>query len=383
MDRPSPMPPAPHLTAYLGRIVSAASLESSGKTFTSALACRRIPKRQSCPGWLEITRQDVPSQVHWSCTKCGDGGVLEGWKGGPHDLSSLGNPGDPRKMLLDPQLQAFGLKLELPDAPCSTVFLRSRRTPRGIECVAPARDLEALAAWVEQEQGGTHGAQTRTHLANLHQALGIALGRVQAPTLKDLAQAVLARQYAAPAQRPRRTGRARPVQVKVTLRHIRPPVWRRLVLPGELSLADLHAVLQAAFGWSECHLHSFRTSDGRLISDPEMLDMEVEDELEVRIADVLFSKGGRLIYEYDFGDGWEHELVVEQVLDTAVPAPRCLAGRRAGPPEDCGGPFGYSELIAAHGDPNHPRHRELTEWHPYLRPEEFDLQEVNERLGGG
>lgn len=163
----------------------------------------------------------------------------------------------------------------------------------------------------------------------------------------------------------RRVGaKTRISQLKVQLREVEPPVWRRLLVPGEVDLGELHAVLQTAMGWSNAHLHEFETDDGDRygVPDPDWVD-GVADESKVRLFRVA-REGSRLRYLYDFGDGWDHEVTVEKVLDPqpGIRYPCCVAGQRACPPEDVGGPPGYEEFLAALGDADHPEHEHWTEW---------------------
>ena len=139
-------------------------------------------------------------------------------------------------------------------------------------------------------------------------------------------------------------------------------------------MARLHDALQEAFGWTNSHLHQFRV--GRECFGVPDRDgwggPEVIDERRVRLEEVADVKS-RLVYEYDFGDGWEHDIVVERVDAGDEALPTCLDGRRARPPEDCGGPYGYENLLQALADPKHPEHAEMREWAgPYFQPEHFD-----------
>ncbi len=173
------------------------------------------------------------------------------------------------------------------------------------------------------------------------------------------------------------------LRVKVALAGIRPPVWRRLELPGEMSLAKLHVVLQIAFSWIDDHLHQFERGRERW-GVPSSADFEaVSDERRVRLGVLLRRAGDHLDYEYDFGDSWRHRITVEAVVapEPGVAYPRCTAGRRAAPPEDCGGPFAYPGLLATLADPEHEGHDELLEWlgDPF-DPEAFDLAAVERRL---
>jgi hypothetical protein len=162
-------------------------------------------------------------------------------------------------------------------------------------------------------------------------------------------------------------------------------VWRRVRVPGDLSLAGLHDVIQVAMGWTDTHLHDFRVGDVRY-GDPEQLSEgwldDTRDEARARVAQVLPRAGDRLRYTYDFGDDWEHEVLVESVEPAlgAVPI-QCLAGRRAGPPEDCGGVWGYADLCQAAQDPDAPAASERREWLGHrFDPAHFDREAVDERL---
>ncbi|WKK14756.1 plasmid pRiA4b ORF-3 family protein (plasmid) [Rhodococcus ruber] len=145
--------------------------------------------------------------------------------------------------------------------------------------------------------------------------------------------------------------RVRGVRVRVDLLGAKPPVWRRLELPGDLTLDRLHTVLQAAMGWLDCHLHRFRTgNDSRAPYFVTAFDVEDGEDgiLEdtVRLDQLLTESGDRLWYDYDFGDGWAHVVQVEAVLDEPPTTVRCTTGRNACPPEDCGGIWGYADLAA-------------------------------------
>jgi hypothetical protein len=183
--------------------------------------------------------------------------------------------------------------------------------------------------------------------------------------------------------RRRRSGPARIYQLKVTLKGIRPPIWRRLLIRADTKLAQLHDVLQTAMGWYDSHLHQF-VADGVQYGVPnDDWGAEVHDESLVTLADVAPAAGDRLLYEYDFGDGWEHDLLVEKVLEPEPGAtyPVCLKGRRACPPEDVGGIWGYAELLEILSDPDHPDYEERLEWiGGEFDPEELDAEDVNAAL---
>ncbi len=164
--------------------------------------------------------------------------------------------------------------------------------------------------------------------------------------------------------------------LKVTLLYIEPPVWRRLHVPSAISLTSLHRVLQVALGWQNQHLYQFQVGTLQLWAS-------AAPAVGITLTDVAATPGARFVYCYDFGDGWEHEVVVETVTppEPGVRYPTCVAGARACPPEDCGGPPGYARVLEVSRDPRHPDHDEIAEWlgGPF-DPEKFDRQETNRRL---
>jgi hypothetical protein len=174
-------------------------------------------------------------------------------------------------------------------------------------------------------------------------------------------------------------------KVKVTLRGAKPPIWRRLEIPSGMSLAEVHHTIQNAFGWTNGHLWVFETPDGDYgLPDPELGH---HDAARTTLNRVAAHPGDRIRYTYDFGDDWEHDIVVEDVSPTAsdVHYPRCLTGRRACPPEDCGGIWGYADLLGVLADPGHEEHQQYLNWlgmdsADEFDPARFDLTEVNRRL---
>jgi len=143
-------------------------------------------------------------------------------------------------------------------------------------------------------------------------------------------------------------------RLRITLQDIQPPIWRRLELPSRLTLEDLYEALILAFGWSNTHLHVFVPAGPRRVED--------EDERRTLLSDVLPHAGDRLMWEYDFGDSWRHEVVVEEILPDPPQRPRLVAGERAAPPEDCGGPPGFENLLEILADPLHEEHATMLEW---------------------
>lgn len=172
-------------------------------------------------------------------------------------------------------------------------------------------------------------------------------------------------------------------QLKITILDVRPPVWRRVRVPGHASLLELHDVIQTAFGWTDSHLHGFEIGGERYGPPDDFLESESLDEQRTSLTDAVGKRLKRFVYSYDFGDDWRHEVVVEKV-EPAGPDDRravCLAGKRSGPPEDCGGPWGYAELLEALRNPRHQRHEEMVDWvGDRFDPEAFDLVAVDGRL---
>ena len=173
-------------------------------------------------------------------------------------------------------------------------------------------------------------------------------------------------------------------QLKVTLSDSEPPIWRRFVVDGKISLGDLHSVIQLVMGWTDSHLHHFIIDDTYYgLLDPEFFGgPDIRDEQKFTLAQVASSPSASLEYEYDFGDGWAHVIDVEAIKRPAagVSYPRCLAGERSCPPEDVGGIWGYKEFLEALNDEDHPEHAANAEWVGDFDPERFDLEIVDERL---
>ncbi|BAC90900.1 plasmid pRiA4b ORF-3 family protein [Gloeobacter violaceus] len=172
-------------------------------------------------------------------------------------------------------------------------------------------------------------------------------------------------------------------QFLVTLLDTEPPVWRRLQVPSALTLGGLHTVLQVVMGWHNSHLHAFRIGT-TLYMDPAFgNDPPAENECIVSLHAVVTGDAFSMIYEYDFGDSWQHELVLEARLSAQakVHYPRCTAGRGACPPEDCGGPPGYEQLLETLSDLEDPDHQELRSWAGnFFAPELPNFKLINKQL---
>ena len=175
-------------------------------------------------------------------------------------------------------------------------------------------------------------------------------------------------------------------QLKVTLRGIRPAVWRRVQVSGDMTLEHLHWVIQFAMGWTGSHLHSFAIQGmEHSLSKPGLgLDeLDTCDEPSIMLSQIITGEKFQFFYLYDFGDSWVHEVLVEKVLTAKSDAhyPVCIKAKRACPPEDCGGTWGYQALLKAIKDPKHPEHALRLEWlgTPF-DPEKASLDEINDLL---
>lgn len=174
-------------------------------------------------------------------------------------------------------------------------------------------------------------------------------------------------------------------KLKISLLHIEPEIWRRVVVPRHIHLGQLHDVIQCVMGWTDTHLHEFSQGNRHFgvpdfdFDEPSRLTKESNTKLHK----LLSAPGDRLDYVYDMGDYWEHAIVLEQILptDTDKPITSCLGGERGCPPEDVGGPWSYAEFLEALGDPNHEEHDHWVDWAgEYFHAEEFDLSGTNNRL---
>ena len=176
-------------------------------------------------------------------------------------------------------------------------------------------------------------------------------------------------------------------QLKISLKWSRPAIWRRVKVRANMRLDLLHYVIQSAMPWTNSHLHQFivgRTFYGT--PAPQFAGMGMSDTLDEQrytLADIAPGAKKKFIYEYDFGDGWQHEIMVEKVLpaDAAFKHPVCLAGANACPPDDCGGIPGYYNMLEALANPEHPDHEQLKDWiGGEWDAKRFDLNEINSHL---
>jgi Plasmid pRiA4b ORF-3-like protein len=246
---------------------------------------------------------------------------------------------------------------ELASYPAMALLLRARlaaipasskpKPPHGGHDDSPTMDITALAHTLQQLTGDAAG---RNRSLNC--------GPGQAAKL--------------PAKRAHENRRAPIYQIKIGIRHATPPIWRRLQLSADTSLATLHNIIQVAFGWDDYHLHLFHTPYGEFGQADANLGHRAE--APVTLEQVAPTAGDKIAYTYDFGDNWNLDITVEKLLDAepATPYPRCIGGRRAAPPEDSGGIGGYENLIEALADSDHPDHDDMLNWLGYTNATDFD-----------
>jgi hypothetical protein len=173
----------------------------------------------------------------------------------------------------------------------------------------------------------------------------------------------------------------------VILKDTSPPIWRRFEVPETMTLAQLHDVLQIVMGWTDSHLHRF-IINGKEYGRPDYEerwadDDPLRDERRVRLTNLLRVVPTAFLYEYDYGDGWLHMIVVERYWPSSPERqyPACSAGERACPPEDVGGVYGYEELLAILADPNHEEYERMRMWAGEdFEPERFDIKDVDVTL---
>ncbi|PYE11781.1 pRiA4b ORF-3-like protein [Williamsia limnetica] len=182
-------------------------------------------------------------------------------------------------------------------------------------------------------------------------------------------------------------------RLRVVLCDIEPAIWRTLEVPSSIELPYLHDVLQIVMGWEDYHLHKFVLGDEPWAHDAvsfvmqSSLDEGFDDlpsvnhlELDVRLEELLTEPGESIIYLYDFGDDWAHQLTLEAIVGDDISGASCPDGARACPPEDCGGPHGYADLLAVLADTGHPEHQHMTAWAGPFDPEHFDRDAINQTL---
>ena len=176
-------------------------------------------------------------------------------------------------------------------------------------------------------------------------------------------------------------------QIQILLIGSKPKIWRRALIQSDLLLSDFHKVIQTSMGWTNSHLHQFIKNEicysERLPDDITWEEMSNVDYANMKVSDLLGEEEERILYEYDFGDGWMHDLILEKILpgDNELEFPICLAGKMNCPPEDCGGVRGYSDILKILRNPTHEEYESYIVWlGGKFDPEYFNLKKVNKML---
>jgi len=177
-------------------------------------------------------------------------------------------------------------------------------------------------------------------------------------------------------------------QLKISLLYSKPSIWRRVLVPATMKLSRLHEVIQLSMGWTDTHLHQFLIGNnfyGPPDQDNDWGEEKTLNEKKFKLCDLEAAIGKRCMYDYDFGDNWQHKIKLEKVVpaEEKPPAhPVLLAGKRACPPEDIGGIPGYEDFLEAIGDPAHEAHEEMLEWYggDDFDADFLDMKEINRLL---
>lgn len=172
-------------------------------------------------------------------------------------------------------------------------------------------------------------------------------------------------------------------QLKITLEDVKPQIWRRFIVNSNTKLPDLHKIIQSVMGWTNSHLHHF-IKDRKRYAEPDE-ESYMDDDIDyrkIKLNQVLSKEKQSFSYEYDFGDGWDHTIVLEKILkEHNQKYPTCVDGKRSCPPEDCGGSWGYENLLKTISNPKNEEYDEMMDWlGDEFDPEHFDLEEINWHL---
>ncbi len=176
-------------------------------------------------------------------------------------------------------------------------------------------------------------------------------------------------------------------QIKIDLKDSKPKIWRRVLIPSDMKLSDFHEVIQITMGWTNSHLHQFIKD--RVYYTVKMKDDDLWDEMEnvdykrMKVSDLLKFEKEKIMYEYDYGDSWNHDIILEKILpfDKEQELPVCIKGKMNCPPEDCGGIWGYMQMLEILSRPDHKEYKDYLAWlGGEFDPEYFDLDDINEML---
>lgn len=173
-------------------------------------------------------------------------------------------------------------------------------------------------------------------------------------------------------------------QIQIVLKGSKPKIWRRILIPSELLLSDFHKIIQSSMGWTDSHLHQFVKNKTfytlRMKNDDFWDEMNNVDYKNLKASDLLEFEKDKIVYEYDFGDSWEHDIILEKILpiENKILSPICTDGKMNCPPEDCGGVWGYANLVEILKNPDNEEYQSYMEWiGENFDPEYFNIDEVN------
>ena len=176
------------------------------------------------------------------------------------------------------------------------------------------------------------------------------------------------------------------LQFKIKLLEVEDPeVWRQVLVPSQFTFHQFHQIIQEAFGWEDCHLYEFvpkRQGGGPSIGPAMDFFMDEEEEAKMNsenlpLSAIFIKPRQKYMYNYDFGDGWTHEITLEKIIDSDSFIADCTGGKGTCPPEDCGGPFGYMDLKEILKDPKHPEYKEMREWLGLTKKETWETDNFN------
>lgn len=171
------------------------------------------------------------------------------------------------------------------------------------------------------------------------------------------------------------------LKLRIKITDIEPEIWREILIENNITFKKLHEIIQLSFGWTNSHLYNFDVN-GILFSIPD-IEFENNDlDIKNKVTEFLIEKGQKVLYIYDFGDNWEHEIEIVEVLEKekGIRYPKCLDGSRNGPPEDCGGVPGYEDIIDALTIKDKSEYEDLLEWLGDYDPAEFDIDKINKAI---
>ncbi len=171
------------------------------------------------------------------------------------------------------------------------------------------------------------------------------------------------------------------LKLRIKIPDIEPEIWREILIKNDITFKKLHEIIQLSFGWTNSHLYNFDVN-GILFSMPDKEFENSDLDVKNKITEFLIEKGQKALYTYDFGDNWEHEIEIVDVLkkEKGIRYPKCLDGRRNGPPEDCGGIPGYEDVIDALTSKDKSEYEDLLEWLGNYDPEKFDIDKINKAI---